>query len=137
MPSLSREWPEVPSTSLWAIFLGTGLLFDRGRFLRPALLSVFFTRDWRSEPQAVYYANAFGDPLLRFHLAATESAHVSGLYDPDTHIRGIAFLLWPLKKDGAFPKSLRVTLLIVFLLGAAYWRKLLVDQRILLISGFA
>ncbi len=116
------------------IFLGTALAFDRRRFLRPALLSVLFTVVALGA-QAAYYAKQFGDPLLRFHLAAAESAHVSGLYDPDTKLAGLGFLLWPVKTM-LFSKVFACDLLIVFVLGSVYWRKLLLDQRILLISGF-
>lgn len=48
---------------------------------------------------------------------------------------GIRFLLWPLQIM-VFSKAFSCDLLILFVLGGAAWRKLLTDQRILLVSGF-
>ncbi len=116
------------------IFLGTCLLFDRKRFLRFALIAALFTLVILGA-QAIYYSVSFGDALLRFHLAAGESAKVSGLYDPDLKISGLQFLLWPVKTM-AFSKVFAFDLLATFALGAVYWRRLAVDQRIMLTSGF-
>jgi hypothetical protein len=117
-----------------AIFLGTALALDQRRFLRSVLVSILLALTALGA-QSAYYAIKFGDPLLRFRLATAESANVSGLFDPDTRMRGIEFLLWPLKTI-VFSKVFACDLLVVFVLGAACWRKLLLDQRIMLISGF-
>jgi hypothetical protein len=115
------------------IFLCTAALFDRRRFVTPLLISVAFSLTAVAIECAVY-AIKYGDPLLRFHLVLGESAGHSGLFDPDTHLTGLRFLTWPLQTL-IFSKAFGPDLLLLLCLGVAVWRKLSVNQRILLVSG--
>lgn len=117
-----------------AIFCATAVLIDRRRYLRPLVLSAIFSAAVVAG-QCTYYSVRFGDPLLRFKLAAAESANIPPLLDPDLQISGIAFLFWPVRTL-LFSKVFACDLLLVFCCGAIVWRKLAKDERILLVSGF-
>jgi len=116
-----------------AILLGTAALFDLRRFWRPilfaSLLTVFF-----AGLQCLYYGVAFHDPFLRLRVASEATRVYSGLSDPDTHLAGLAFLLWPVRM-ALFSKVFGLDLIALLILGIAAWRRLNQDHRVLLLSG--
>jgi hypothetical protein len=117
-----------------AIFCTTMVLTDRGRYLRSFLLSAMFSAA-AVAAQCAYYSARFGDPFLRSKLAIGESAGHPALVDPDTHISGMTFLLWPIQ-NLAFSKVFGCSLLLTFGCGVMAWRRLNKEERILLVSGF-
>ena len=117
-----------------AIFCTTAVLIDGRRYLRPFILSAMFSAAVVAA-QCAYYAVRFGDPFLRSKLAIGESAGHPALLDPDTHISGMSFLLWPIQNLG-FSRVFACGLLLTFACGAMVWRRLSKQERILLVSGF-
>jgi hypothetical protein len=117
-----------------ATFCVTAALIDWRRYLRPLVLSATLSAIVVAG-QCIYYSMSFGDPLLRIRLTAIEGADHPALLDPDTHIRGIAFLLWPIQ-NLVFSKVFACDLLLTFCCATIVWRKLINEERILLVSGF-
>jgi hypothetical protein len=117
-----------------AIFCVTAALIDWRRYLRPLVLSAIFSAIV-VVGQGIYYKLNFGDALLRLKLTSVEGADHPALLDPDTHISGMALLLWPIK-NLIFSKVFACEILLTFCCAAIVWRKLGNQERILLVSGF-
>jgi hypothetical protein len=116
-----------------AIFLGTAVVLNRTRFWKPLLMSVLLTIV-AVGAECVANTVRYGQPLLRFHLVLGESAGHAGAFDPDTHLTGVQFFLWPLQ-NLIFSKAFGPDILLLLVVGVAVWRALSEDERILLVSG--
>ena len=80
--------------------------------------------------EAMIYAAWLGDPLARLKAAANTTAHAAGGIDPDGQMTNVAFLLWPLQ-NLVYCKQFGFTLGALFAFGAAAWRRLSLEDRIL------
>jgi hypothetical protein len=111
------------------IFCLTALAFDRRRYWRPVLLCIVLSASFVVVEGAVYRA-LLGDFLARFKMAASESANIPFAYDPDTHLSGVRFFMWPLNVL-LFTKVFGFDLVILLVAGAWAWRSLTQQEQIL------
>jgi hypothetical protein len=120
-----------------AIFCLIALAFDWQKYWRPvlacaALSAVLFLAECTA------YQVIRGDFLARFRWAGTaiNSGTYSGsAYDPDTHVGGLSFYLWPISTL-IFSKPFGLDLVALFLGGLFAWRYLDTRQRILFLTTF-
>lgn len=117
-----------------AIFCLTALVFDRKRFFRPVLVCVLISACLVLIEGAVYRV-VMGDWLARFKSAASESVGQAFDSDPDTHLTGLRFFLWPLQ-NLLFGKPFGFDLVLLLTTGLLAWKRFALDQRVLFVSGF-
>lgn len=116
-----------------AIFCITLLAFDAGRFWKPVTTCVAVSGALLAIEGLGYYL-LLGDALARFRTAAATTATLQIGVDPDTHMSGTQFFLWPLR-SAFFSKPFGVDLLLLATTGIAAWRRLERDQKILLCTS--
>ena len=113
-----------------AIFCLTLLAFDMGRFWKPVATCVAVSGALLAIECLGYYL-LLGDGLARIRTAAATTATLQVGVDPDTHMSGTQFFLWPIR-SALFSKPFGVDLLLLVTAGMATWRRLERDQKILL-----
>lgn len=116
-------------------FCCAALIFDHRKFQRPvaacaALLAGTFL------VECAVYGAWMGDPLARFKMAAVESANQLPDIDPDTHLSGVRFFVWPLETL-ALAKPFGFDLLLLLLTAIPAWKLFAREQRILFVATFA
>ena len=117
-----------------AIFCFTALYVAPQRFWRPVACCVMVSAALLAV-EAMIYAAWLGDPLARLKAAANTTARATDGIDPDGLMTNVAFLLWPVQ-NLVYCKQFGFTLGAVFTFGAAAWRRLSPEERILLATTF-
>ena len=118
-----------------AIFCVTALLFDPRRYWRPVACCVVFSA-LLFAAEAAAYRMWLGDAFARYRTAANTTARLELGVDPDTGLSGVRFFLWPLQ-NLVLGKSFGFDLLALLAAGAAAWRLLSREQRIVWVTIFA
>jgi hypothetical protein len=117
-----------------AIFCLTAVSMAPRRFWRPVVCCIVTSATLCMLEMAMY-GWWLGDPLARFRTAAQTTFHVAAGLDPDGEMSNSAFLLWPLQ-NLVYCKQFGFTLGALFVFGAAGWRSLSLENRILLATTF-
>jgi hypothetical protein len=113
-----------------AIFCLTLLTFDVGRFWKAVATCIAVSGALLGIECLGYYL-LLGDGFARLRTAAATTATLQVGVDPDTHMTGTQFFLWPVR-SALFSKPFGVDLLLFVTTGIAAWRRLEQDQKILL-----
>ena len=117
-----------------AIFCLAAVAFDRQRFLRPVAACVLISA-LAVAIQCWAYKVLLNDPWARFRVTEAIMASTPTGYDPDTQIGGLRFFTWPLE-NLLFCKVFGFDLAILLLAGVFAWKRLGINERILLAATF-
>jgi len=116
-----------------ALFFLVGVLVDRRRFLRPGLATAVLSVGALAL-EALAYDLVLGDWLARWHTASAEVDRTC--LDPRRFGNDVVgFFLWPVRVL-FLSKHFGPDLLLVFALGALWWRRLDSTRRVLLGTAF-
>ena len=116
-----------------AIFCLSLLVFDCRRFWKPVIACVAMAGTLVVMEGGAYYI-VLGDFFARWRIPAANIGNQAVGVDPDAGIEGIRFFLWPVQ--GLFlSRAFGVDLILLAVSGIVAWRRLELEQRILLCSS--
>ncbi|MBN2294122.1 MAG: hypothetical protein JXM70_16970 [Pirellulales bacterium] len=115
------------------IFCFTALAFEWRRFWKPVLVTVLISGGLFAI-ECVVYAILLNDPLARYH-AAAEGIRIESNELFSVPGGSLLFYVWPIRIL-VFCKQWSFDLLLLVITGAFAWRRLNMDQKILLVTMF-